>query len=71
MAERNGKNREVGLGKKTTLPPCTQLQIQQQFITPSLQEIKKIKAAAEKAAGSFLSLQWGTLPRVTEPHEAV
>lgn len=57
MAGRNGKNREVGLGKETTLPLCTQLQIQQQFINQSLREIKKIKAAAEKAAGSFLFLQ--------------
>ena len=57
MGRRNGKNREVGLGKETTLPPCTQLQIQQQFINPSLHEVKKIKTAAEKAVESLLSLQ--------------
>lgn len=61
MERRNGKNREAGLGKETTLPPCTQLQIQQQFINPNLHEIKKIKTAAEKAAESFLSVQLDTL----------
>lgn len=67
MAGRNGKNRKVGPGKETILPLCTQLQIQEQFINPSLHEIKKIKADAEKAAGSFLPLQWDTLHRLSEP----
>lgn len=61
MGRKNGKTREVGLGKETTLLPCTQLQIQQQFIKPSLHEIKKIKTAAEKAAESLISLQQDNL----------
>lgn len=36
-------------------------QIQQQFINPSLHEIKMIKTAAEKAAESLPSLQPATL----------
>lgn len=43
------------------------LQILQQFINPSLHEIKKRKAAAEKAAESFLSLQWDALHSVWSP----
>lgn len=39
----------------------TPLQIQQQFINPSLHEIKMIKTAAEKAAESLPSLQPATL----------